>query len=149
MNSMYRAIVASGDDADAPERVHVDHRGDRAVVTLDESDRLNVLSAPLVRQLRRALVALDADADVRTVVLTGADPGFSAGPDTKQTKLRVGVVPRINLRFGDGRFFGRRRSLARRIRNPHVTGNVRDLSWNGRGAGLGWSRRTTDRRRMI
>jgi len=81
MKSMYRAIVESGDEADAPERVHVDHRGDRAVVTLDESDRLNVLSAPLVRQLRRALVALDADADVRTVVLTGADPGFSAGGD--------------------------------------------------------------------
>jgi 2-(1,2-epoxy-1,2-dihydrophenyl)acetyl-CoA isomerase len=89
MKSMYRAIVESGDEADARERVHVDHRGDRAVVTLDESDRLNVLSAPLVRQLRRALVALDADADVRTVVLTGADPGFSAGGDLKMMKVAV------------------------------------------------------------
>jgi 2-(1,2-epoxy-1,2-dihydrophenyl)acetyl-CoA isomerase len=89
MNSMYRAIVASGDDTDAAERVRVDHRGDRAVVTLDESDRLNVLSAPLVRQLRRALVALDADADIRTVVLTGADPGFSAGGDLKMMKVAI------------------------------------------------------------
>lgn len=89
MNSMYRAIVESGDDADAPRRVHVDHRGDRAVVTLDESDRLNVLSAPLVRQLRRALQALDADADVRAVVLTGADPGFSAGGDLKMMKTAI------------------------------------------------------------
>src|SRR5690349_18221229 len=89
MNSMYRTIVASGDDPDAPQRVRVDHRGDRAVVTLDESDRLNVLSAPLVRQLRRALVALDADADVRTVVLTGADPGFSAGGDLKMMQAAV------------------------------------------------------------
>jgi 2-(1,2-epoxy-1,2-dihydrophenyl)acetyl-CoA isomerase len=89
MKSMYRAIVESGDEADAPERVHVDHRGDRAVVTLDESDRLNVLSAPLVRQLRRALVALDADADIRTVVLTGADPGFSAGGDLKMMKVAI------------------------------------------------------------
>jgi len=78
MESMYRTIVAGGDDPDAPERVHVEHRGDRAVVTLDESRRLNVLSAPLVRQLRRALEALDADHEVRSVVLTGADPGFSA-----------------------------------------------------------------------
>lgn len=46
-----------------------------------ELDRLNVLSAPLVRQLRRALDTLVADAEVRTVVLTGADPGFSAGGD--------------------------------------------------------------------
>ena len=89
MNSMYRTMVASGDDPDAPERVHVDHRGDRAVVTLDESDRLNVLSAPLVRQLRRVLHALDADADVRTVVLTGADPGFSAGGDLKMMQVAV------------------------------------------------------------
>src|SRR4051794_10942787 len=86
-DSMYRALVATGDDPDAPERVRVDHRGDRAVVTLDESDRLNVLSAPLTRQFRRALQALDADADVRTVVVTGADPGFSAGGDLKMMKV--------------------------------------------------------------
>jgi 2-(1,2-epoxy-1,2-dihydrophenyl)acetyl-CoA isomerase len=82
-------MVADGDDPDAPERVHVDHRGDRAVVTLDESDRLNVLSAPLVRQLRRALQALDADPDVRTIVLTGTDPGFSAGGDLKMMEAAV------------------------------------------------------------
>jgi 2-(1,2-epoxy-1,2-dihydrophenyl)acetyl-CoA isomerase len=89
MSSMYREMVATGDDPEAPERVRVEHRGDRAVVTLDESDRLNVLSAPLVRQLRRALLALDADADVRSVVLTGADPGFSAGGDLKMMKVAI------------------------------------------------------------
>lgn len=89
MNSMYRAMVATGDDPDAPERVHVDHRGDRAVITLDESNRLNVLSAPLTRQLRRALQALDADADIRSVVITGADPGFSAGGDLKMMKVAI------------------------------------------------------------
>jgi 2-(1,2-epoxy-1,2-dihydrophenyl)acetyl-CoA isomerase len=88
-NSMYATMVASGDDPDAPDRIRVDHRGDRAMVTLDESDRLNVLSAPLVRQLRRTLQALDADADIRTVVLTGADPGFSAGGDLKMMQVAV------------------------------------------------------------
>ena len=88
-NSMYATMVASGDDPDAPDRIRVDHRGDRAVVTLDESDRLNVLSAPLVRQLRRTLQALDADANIRTVVLTGADPGFSAGGDLKMMQVAV------------------------------------------------------------
>ena len=53
--SLYRTMVAEGDDPTAPERVRVERRGDRAVVTLDEPKRLNVLSAPLVRQLRRAL----------------------------------------------------------------------------------------------
>lgn len=84
--SLYNRMVADGDDPHAPRRVHVDHRGDRAVVTLDEPDRLNVLSAPLVRQLRHALDTLVADADVRTVVLTGADPGFSAGGDLKMMR---------------------------------------------------------------
>jgi 2-(1,2-epoxy-1,2-dihydrophenyl)acetyl-CoA isomerase len=84
--SLYRDMVAEGDDPDAPQRVRVEHRGDRAVVTLDEPDRLNVLSAPLVRQLRRALEALAADTAVRSVVLTGAGPGFSAGGDLKMMK---------------------------------------------------------------
>jgi 2-(1,2-epoxy-1,2-dihydrophenyl)acetyl-CoA isomerase len=88
-NSMYATMVASGDDPDAPDRIRVDHRGDRAVVTLDESDRLNVLSAPLVRQLRRTLHALDADTEIRSVVLTGADPGFSAGGDLKMMQVAV------------------------------------------------------------
>jgi 2-(1,2-epoxy-1,2-dihydrophenyl)acetyl-CoA isomerase len=87
--SIYRALVADGDDAEAPARVRVDRHGDRAIVTLDEPARLNVLSAPLVRQLRRALVDLDADPDVRAVVLTGADPGFSAGGDLAMMHVAV------------------------------------------------------------
>jgi len=82
-DSLYRRLVAEGDAPSAPQRVRVELRGDRAVVTLDEPKRLNVLSAPLVRQLRRALTDLAADPDVRSVVITGADPGFSAGGDLK------------------------------------------------------------------
>lgn len=87
--SLYQSMVASGDDADAPQLVRVERRGDRAVVTLDEPERLNVLSAPLVRQLRCAFKDLDADPDVRSVVLTGADPGFSAGGDLRMMKAAV------------------------------------------------------------
>ncbi len=82
-DSLYNGLVAEGDDTDAPRRVHVDRRGDRAVVTLDEPDRLNVLSAPLVRQLRCAINDLVVDSGIRSVVLTGRDPGFSAGGDLK------------------------------------------------------------------
>jgi 2-(1,2-epoxy-1,2-dihydrophenyl)acetyl-CoA isomerase len=88
-NSLYRAMVAEGDDPKAAERVQVQRRGDRAVVTLDEPKRLNVLSAPLVRQLRRVLTDLDADHDVRSVVITGSDPGFSAGGDLKMMRAAV------------------------------------------------------------
>lgn len=85
--SLYRGLVADGDDPEAPRRVAVERRGDRAIVTLDEPDRLNVLSAPLVRQLRCAMEDLVVDADIRTVVLTGRDPGFSAGGDLKMMRL--------------------------------------------------------------
>ena len=87
--SLYQRILAEGDDPEAPVRVRVERREDRAVITLDEPDRLNVLSAPLVRQLRRALTALVDDVDVRAVVLTGADPGFSAGGDLEMMKTAV------------------------------------------------------------
>jgi 2-(1,2-epoxy-1,2-dihydrophenyl)acetyl-CoA isomerase len=88
--SLYDRLVAEGDDPDAPHRVHVERRGDRAIVTLDEPDRLNVLSAPLVRQLRCALEALVVDRDIRSVVLTGRDPGFSAGGDLKMMETVTG-----------------------------------------------------------
>lgn len=87
--SLYDGLVAEGDDTGAPQRVHVARRGDRAIVTLDEPDRLNVLSAPLVRQLRSALEDLDVDSDIRSVVLTGRDPGFSAGGDLKMMKTAI------------------------------------------------------------
>ncbi|MEV0670614.1 enoyl-CoA hydratase/isomerase family protein [Mycobacterium sp. NPDC050441] len=86
---LYRGMVADGDDPAAPQRILVERSGDRAVVTLDEPDRLNVLSAPLVRQLRRALEDLVADNDIRAVVLTGADPGFSAGGDLRMMRAAV------------------------------------------------------------
>ncbi|OBG18891.1 enoyl-CoA hydratase [Mycolicibacterium celeriflavum] len=88
-DSLYRTMVAAGDDPDAPARLRVERRADRALVTLDEPQRLNVLSAPLVRQLRSALVELDADPDVRSVVLTGADPGFSAGGDLQMMDAAI------------------------------------------------------------
>jgi 2-(1,2-epoxy-1,2-dihydrophenyl)acetyl-CoA isomerase len=88
-SSLYWSMVESGEDSGAPARVRVERRGDRAVVTLDEPERLNVLSAPLVRQLRRELAALDTDPEIRSVVLTGADPGFSAGGDLKMMREAV------------------------------------------------------------
>jgi len=63
--------------------VSVDRGEDRAVVTLDDPGKLNVLSAPLVHQLKHALQELVADRNVRAIVLTGADPGFSAGGDLR------------------------------------------------------------------
>lgn len=87
--SLYRDMIGDGDAQEAPQRVRVERRDDRAVVTLDEPGRLNVLSAPLVRQLRKTLEDLVSDNDIRSVVLTGADPGFSAGGDLQMMRAAV------------------------------------------------------------
>jgi enoyl-CoA hydratase len=52
-----------------------------ATVTLNRPERRNALSSTLIGSLRLALSELDASADVRAVVLTGADPAFCAGLD--------------------------------------------------------------------
>lgn len=82
-DSIYSELVSEGTDPDAPRVVRTERRGDRAVVTLDDPERLNPLSAALVIQLKRALTELAADPEVRTVVLTGAGRGFSTGGDLR------------------------------------------------------------------
>jgi len=52
-----------------------------AVVTLNRPERRNAISGKLLAGLRKALAELDARADVRAIVLTGADPAFCAGLD--------------------------------------------------------------------
>ena len=80
--TFYDELVCSG--RDHPDAlVQVERATDRAVVTLDDPAKLNTLSAPLVQQLKAALEELVADRAIRAIVLTGADPGFSAGGDLR------------------------------------------------------------------
>jgi len=88
MTTFYEQLVDDGLAADEP-RVHVEHRGDRALVRLADPAKLNVLSAPLVQQLKLVLTDLAADRDVRAIVLTGSDPGFSAGGDLRMMEQAV------------------------------------------------------------
>jgi 2-(1,2-epoxy-1,2-dihydrophenyl)acetyl-CoA isomerase len=64
--SLYNRLVAEGDDTDAPRRVHVEQRGDRAIVTLDESDRLTVLSSTATSEAWCSPVATPASAPAVT-----------------------------------------------------------------------------------
>jgi 2-(1,2-epoxy-1,2-dihydrophenyl)acetyl-CoA isomerase len=84
--SVYQELLRQGEGA-TESFVDVVRRDDSAVVTLNEPARLNVLSAPLVMQTKAALVELAADAAIRTVVLTGAGRGFSAGGDLEMMRL--------------------------------------------------------------
>jgi enoyl-CoA hydratase len=52
-----------------------------ATVTLNRPDRRNALSGALLTGMRARLAELDSVAEVRVIVLTGADPAFCAGLD--------------------------------------------------------------------
>jgi 2-(1,2-epoxy-1,2-dihydrophenyl)acetyl-CoA isomerase len=82
MAHTYEDLVAEA-EADPRALVRVERAGAVATVTLDDPEKYNVLSAPLTVQLRDHLQALVADRSIRVVLLTGADPAFSAGGDVR------------------------------------------------------------------
>lgn len=59
--------------------LRVERRDRVAVLTLDDPDRRNALTLPLVREVVEALDRLEADPGVGAVVVTGAPPAFCAG----------------------------------------------------------------------
>lgn len=83
---IYRELRQQG-EAESSDFVLVERAEGAAVVTLNEPDRLNVLSAALCVQLKAALEELVADPNVRVVTLTGAGRGFSAGGDFKMMRF--------------------------------------------------------------
>lgn len=66
----------------APAHLRVDRRPGRVVlVTLDLPERRNMMSAAMTSSWARAMADLQADREVRAVVVTGAGPAFCAGGD--------------------------------------------------------------------
>ena len=61
--------------------ITVERRGHVAVLTLNNPDRLNALSAAMRDEVAGVLTATRADDEVRALVLTGAGRGFCAGAD--------------------------------------------------------------------
>ncbi|MBB5515453.1 enoyl-CoA hydratase [Rubricella aquisinus] len=58
-----------------------DHIG---LIRLNRPDALNALNSQLLGELGKALAAMDADDDVRCIVLTGSEKAFAAGADIKE-----------------------------------------------------------------
>ena len=78
--TLYRKLREGGAE-DTRVLVDVERTGDRAIVTMNEPERLNPLSAGLNLQLQERLSGLAGDPTLRAIVLTGADPAFSTGGD--------------------------------------------------------------------
>ncbi len=63
------------------EQILLDVEAGVATVTLNRPERLNAYTTVMRQELARAFAALDADDDVRVVIVTGAGRGFCAGAD--------------------------------------------------------------------
>src|ERR1700744_6147295 len=79
ITSYEEALRVAGETED--RLVLVERKAAHAVIELHDPDKLNALSLELTVQLHRELRSLVDDEDVRCIVLTGADPAFSAGGD--------------------------------------------------------------------
>jgi 2-(1,2-epoxy-1,2-dihydrophenyl)acetyl-CoA isomerase len=55
--------------------------GGVAEITLNRPERLNAFTAVMHEELRRAFSAIEADAEIRAVLITGAGRGFCSGQD--------------------------------------------------------------------
>jgi enoyl-CoA hydratase/carnithine racemase len=73
------------------KEVLIERDGHIGIATLNRPDRLNAISGPMLDQLTQALLELDADRQVRVIVLTGTDPGFCAGLDLKDAAAGTGI----------------------------------------------------------
>src|ERR1700733_4461016 len=70
----------------------LEKRGHVAILTLNRPDSMNALGAPGDGdQVQAACEQVNADPEIRCVVLTGAGRAFSAGGDVKAMKAREGA----------------------------------------------------------
>lgn len=72
----------------AYENIVVETRENVGLITLNRPAALNALSTPLVRELRDALTAFEADFAIGAMVVTGSEKAFAAGADIKEMQSK-------------------------------------------------------------
>jgi enoyl-CoA hydratase len=93
-----------------------------AVVTLNRPEVRNALSMELLGELRGRIAELDADSDVRAIVLTGADPSFCAGVDLRE--LERGIDDPNTFGPGTAPFVSRSTPVIGAINGAAFTGGL-------------------------
>jgi enoyl-CoA hydratase len=88
---------------EAPEELVVVAISERiATLTLNRPKVRNALSTALSKALRAAMAEAEANPDVDVIILTGADPAFSAGLDLKELgstggNVNIGMNPNADV----------------------------------------------------
>ncbi len=105
------------------EVVLVEIDGGVATVTLHRPEIRNAINAQLRRELRAAIERLEADDEVRVIILTGTDPAFTAGLDLKElgsTEPPAGTSPEGPA--SSSPFPPRTKPLIGAVNGPAITG---------------------------
>ena len=77
---------------ESPARfISVENRGEVAWVTINRPEKLNALSTTVMGELSAALSHVEADDNIRVVVLRGGDKAFSVGYDIAE-EVELGVA---------------------------------------------------------
>jgi enoyl-CoA hydratase len=72
----------------AYETIIVENRDRVGVIKLNRPNALNALNGQLIADLTQALDALEEDADIGCIVITGNDKAFAAGADIKEMQAK-------------------------------------------------------------
>jgi enoyl-CoA hydratase len=92
--------------------VLVERDGPVGVVTLNRPQALNALFTPLVKQMVESLEELDADPEIRALILTGGPKVFAAGADLKEMSTQNAVQALMNNRIA---YWDRVRKLSKPV----------------------------------
>lgn len=112
----------------------LEKRGHVAILTLNRPESLNALGAPGDGDAVAATCEqVNADDDIRCVVLTGAGRAFSAGGDVKAMKAREGAFAGGGVAIRDGY----RRNIHRIVRSIYGLEVPAIAAVNGAAIGLG------------
>ncbi|MBT8340090.1 MAG: hypothetical protein HKP58_03200 [Desulfatitalea sp.] len=95
------------------ENILLEKHGAVAVLTINRPDKMNAVNNATVEELDQALVRVEADPDLRVLILTGAgEKAFVAGADINEVKNRDAVTGRAETR--------RRQEVYTRIENLEI-----------------------------
>lgn len=102
--------------------VLIERHGDVVLVTMNRPEKRNALNGQLLGTLTTTIAELDAEPEVRAIVLTGADPAFCAGVDLHElgSGNRSLVLPRDQR----GPFGSRTTPLIGAVNGVAVTGGL-------------------------
>ena len=70
------------------ETIRVERDGGVAHLQLNRPERINALGKTMLSEIQHAMGTLEADAEIRVIVLSGAGRGFSSGFDLKEQMAR-------------------------------------------------------------